>query len=153
MLKQKKRIVNIDESWLNDTSFQRKKWKEHGTTNSVLGHQVNPRISMIAAVDNLGNAFISLLQVNNNSDIVKLFISHLVDKLECQDPQFRENTVLLLDGAEYHTSQEIQEHLKRHGVDFLYTGPRSYDAAACELFWAYLKSGDINMQNLATGKK
>ena len=35
LLRSGKRILNIDETWLNETSFQRRKWKEHGTSNSV----------------------------------------------------------------------------------------------------------------------
>ena len=87
------------------------------------------------------------------AQIIKLFITHLIGVLEQDDKDFRQNSVFLLDGAEYHTSQEVQEHLRRHGVDYIYTGPRSYDAAACELFWAYLKSGNLNVNNLPTGKR
>jgi hypothetical protein len=153
LLAEGKRVINIDESWLNDTNFARKKWKAHGTTNSVLGHQVNPRISMIGAVDTEGNAYISLLQTNNNNAIIKLFLSHLVGVLDKDDKDWRKNTVLLFDGAEYHTSSEVQDHLRRLGANYLFTGPRSYDAATCEPFWAYLKSRDLNLTNLATGKK
>ena len=61
LLDMKRRIINIDESWLNDTMQKRKKWREHGSTNSVCGHQVNPRISLIGGIDTLGNVYISAL--------------------------------------------------------------------------------------------
>jgi hypothetical protein len=35
----------------------------------------------------------------------------------------------------------------------MYTGPYSYDVCPCELFFALLKSTDINPRQLATGKK
>jgi hypothetical protein len=33
-MKTKKRIINVDETWLGDTQFIRSKWRQHGTTNS-----------------------------------------------------------------------------------------------------------------------
>ena len=49
LLNKRKRILNIDETWLNNTNFIRKKWRQHGTTNSVKINSVNPRISLILA--------------------------------------------------------------------------------------------------------
>ena len=34
LLQSGKRIINIDETWLNDTNFVRKKWRKRGTSNS-----------------------------------------------------------------------------------------------------------------------
>ena len=61
--------------------------------------------------------------------------------------------MLLLDGAKYHIIQETQDHLRRLGVEVIYTGPHSYSTAPCELFFATLKSGDLNPLDLPTGKK
>ena len=60
LLGQGKRILNVDETWINETSFQRRKWREHGSTNSVVGHQMNPRILMITALDTKGEVYVSL---------------------------------------------------------------------------------------------
>jgi len=35
----------------------------------------------------------------------------------------------------------------------MFSGPYSYDIAPCELFFALLKSSDINIHQVATGKK
>jgi hypothetical protein len=35
LLKEGKRILNIDETWIAETDFRRRKWQEKGTTNSV----------------------------------------------------------------------------------------------------------------------
>lgn len=45
-------IINIDETWIAQTDFRRRKWKAAGTTNSMENPLINPRISMIAAVSN-----------------------------------------------------------------------------------------------------
>ena len=74
-------MLNLDETWINDTSHQRKKWREHGTTNSVLSHIVNPRLSVIAALDNYGDVYMAITQVNTNDKVMAMFISHLAQKL------------------------------------------------------------------------
>ena len=89
LLVQKKRILNIDESWLNDCQFQQKKWREHGTTNSLPGQQVNPRISLIAGIDTEGESYIAMLQVNNDIEIVKMFLTSIAFKLDQERPQWR----------------------------------------------------------------
>ena len=67
LLRDQMRIINIDETWINNTMFRRKKWREHGSTNSVPGHQVNPRISLIGGIDTSGNVYLSALQHNTDN--------------------------------------------------------------------------------------
>ena len=47
-------IINVDETWLGMTDFRRRKWRQHGSYNSVPKLQVVPRISMILGIDNHG---------------------------------------------------------------------------------------------------
>jgi hypothetical protein len=42
--------------------------------------------------------------VNTNSEVFSIFLERLAGKLTEQRPGWREDTVLLLDGARYHTS-------------------------------------------------
>jgi hypothetical protein len=44
-------IVNVDETWINETDFRSKKWRKRGTANSVPSKSLSLRISMIAALD------------------------------------------------------------------------------------------------------
>jgi len=147
------RILNEDESWLSDTMFIRRKWREHGSTNSVVGNAVSPRISVILGFDSHGDVYLSLTQVNTNEDVMCLYLSHLVECLDAQRPDWRTDTILLLDGAGYHKSTLVRTHLKNIGMPVIYTGPRSYDAAPCELFFSQLKVGELNPNRLPTGKK
>ena len=108
---------------------------------------------MIAAVDTEGDAYVSLTQVNTDTNVMRLYLTQLAIELERDRPNFRKETILLLDGASYHKNKEIQDHLRRLGLQVIYTGPHSYDASPCELFFAALKSGDLNPDDLPTGKK
>ena len=60
LLEQGYRILNIDETWLNDSNFVRKKWKVPGTTNSMEESVIAPRISVIGAIDTEGDVYVSL---------------------------------------------------------------------------------------------
>ena len=49
--------------------------------------------------------------------------------------------VLLLDGAPYHTGNDLKRWLAALGVRVIYSGPYSFDAAPCEKVFAFLKRG------------
>lgn len=57
-------IVNVDETWIGQTDFRRRKWRVPGTTNSMENFLINPRVSMIAAVSSVGELYFSLPQDN-----------------------------------------------------------------------------------------
>ena len=77
LLHQGKRIINVDESWLNETSFLRRKWRLHGSTNSAAGKQVQPRISVIVAFDSHGEVHLTLTQVNTDNQVMALYLTWL----------------------------------------------------------------------------
>lgn len=101
-------IVNVDESWLNQTDFRNRKWRVRGATNSVKRMQLSARISVIAALSTNGDLFLSLTQVNTDSTMISMFLYHLSSKLGALDPHWRKSTVFLLDGAAYHRSSDTQ---------------------------------------------
>ncbi len=76
----------------------------------------------------------------------------LVSKLDEERPGWRKNTCLLLDNAPYHTSPATLGVMEKLKIPVLFTGPHSYDASPCELFFAHFKKADINPNRLATGK-
>ena len=57
ILKNKKRIINIDESWVSLTDFRRFIWAPKHTPHSLPKKTVQPRISMIMALDNFGEVY------------------------------------------------------------------------------------------------
>ena len=52
-------------------------WNYKVHSNSVHEKKINPRISLIGAVDTEGDIYISILHSNTDSEIYKLFLSKL----------------------------------------------------------------------------
>ena len=75
------RIINIDETWLNQTDFRRMKWRQRNSTNSIPLRGIAPRISMIAAIDTGGRVYFALTQVNTDANVFALFLKSLFEKL------------------------------------------------------------------------
>ena len=99
LLKQGYRFINADESWASELQYQRMKWRAPGTTNSVPVKQVQPRISIIAALDMSGQILCSLSHSNTTSNTMSLYIKGLVRCLDKQDVKWRDRTILLIDGT------------------------------------------------------
>ena len=51
----------MDETWLGMSDFRRTKWRPPDSTNSVLKLEIRLRVTMIAAIDNYGKIYMSLL--------------------------------------------------------------------------------------------
>ena len=66
--------LNIDETWLGMCDFRRQKWRAPDTTNSVPAFSMAPRVTMITAVDTLGNVYFALSQTNSNNELFGIFI-------------------------------------------------------------------------------
>ena len=64
-------------------------------------HQVTPRISLLMAISTDGKLYAALTQVNTDHKVFCLFMSQLVKKLSKEDPDWRTNTLILMDGARY----------------------------------------------------
>ena len=153
LLEQGFRIVNVDESWINEVDFQRRKWHSKTETNSLPRKSVHPRLSLIAALDNRGSLYMALTTINTTSEVVCLFVKQLVDALELEDPDFREKTVFQFDGATYHRSAETRNFLANMGVKTMISGPYGYDLASVEMLFAAIKSTNLNPDLIRTGKK
>ena len=80
------------------------------------------------------------------------FLCRLATVLTQEDPQWRKNTCLLIDGARYHRSSETRKALKQLGASFIISSPYSYDAAPVELYFSYFKREQVNPDQLSTGK-
>ena len=84
---------------------------------------------------------------------MELFFRQLVRRLDNQRPEWRKNSVIMLDNATYHTSPVILKVFALLEVPVLFTGPHSYQASPVELFFAAFKAADINPRRVATGKR
>ena len=116
-------------------------------------HKVNPRTSILMAIGTNGEVYCSLTQVNTDSRVFCLFLSSLARKLTKEDRNWRDNTVILCDGARYQTSSESLTHMKALGFQACISAPYSYSTAPIEYAFGFLKSIDLNPKRLKTGKK
>ena len=66
LLEKGTRILNIDESWLNDTNFTRKMWCPPQSPATVQTKPISYRIALIAALDTEGCIYYSLTQSNTD---------------------------------------------------------------------------------------
>jgi len=82
-----------------------------------------------------------------------LYLSKLASLLTSENKDWRKNTVLLLDGASYHKSDETRTFFGNLGVKVILSAPYSYASAPIELFFAYFKQTNFNTAYLPVGKK
>ena len=153
LLEQGHRIVNVDETWLNESSFVRRVWADRRKAGNATLLTLTPRISMIGALDSEGKVWFSLTQATTDSDVMAAFLKQLARTLDVEEPGWRENTVLLFDNATYHASNETMSVIRRLGLQVLFTGPYGYDASPMELLFSQLKQGELNPERLPTGKR
>jgi len=108
---------------------------------------------MFIGLDTNGKTYLTLLQSNTNNKVMDIYLRQLVLKLDGEDKNWRSNTVFLLDGAPYHTSDSTLELMEGLRLPVLFTGPHSYDAVPAELLFAAFKSDDVNPSKLPQGKR
>ena len=82
-----------------------------------------------------------------------IYFRALVKKLDSERPLWRNDTVLILDNAPNHNSKSTMRIYKELDIPVLFTGPHSYAAVPCELWFAAFKSGDFNPQKFPTTKR
>ena len=152
LLKNKKIILNIDESWISQMDYRRMKWCAPGSTNSVPTKQVQPRISLIVAIDSVGHMYASFTQVNTDSKIMGLYIRELAKLLDAEMPGWRAYLVWSHDGARYFNCSAIKAVLKSLNVPTMVSAPHSYNVAPSELVFASVKAVNLNLERLPTGK-
>ena len=93
-----KKVITIDESWLEYSDGTTMVWSKKNQPNSVPSLLIQPRISIIVALSTEGEVYISIAQHNNNSSMMGMFIRHLVNKLNKERKNWRENTIWIWDG-------------------------------------------------------
>jgi hypothetical protein len=108
---------------------------------------------MIVGIDTLGNVYCSLTQSNSNASVMAVFFTELVKKLDRQRANWRNDTIILLDNAPYHTAETTMKLLERLRIPVMFLGPHSYNIAPCEIFFAKFKSVNINPGRMPMGRR
>ena len=108
---------------------------------------------MIAAIDTDGRVYASLSHANTDSDTLFLFVYWLVKQLDQETPDWRNNTVFLMDGAAYHRSEKARKYFASLKLEVIYTGPYSAPSSPIELLFGAMKRGNLNPNGVRTGKR
>ena len=104
-------------------------------------------------MDTDGQVWFALTQANTDSDVLLLFFRDLIEKLDHGTPDWRDDTVFLLDGARYHTSAEMIAYFEQLRVQVMFTAPYSYESSPVERLFSALKLGELNQERGPTGKR
>ena len=150
---QDKVVINIDETWIGQTDFKRRKWGKRGSNNSYPVKNLQPRLSLILALDSTGTIYYSITQYNTDSYMMEIFFEQLTIRLDQDRPGWRKNSVVLIDNAPYHSSNQSMRMFQQLKIPLMFLAPYSFDVAPCELFFAWFKRVDINPDGIAVGKK
>ena len=102
LMESRRRIINVDESWLNQTRFNRKLWVPADAPGSSTDKQVQPRISVLVALDTEGRIWCALTQANTDADVMTTFLRYLTRQLDHESPGWQQNSTILLDNAAWH---------------------------------------------------
>jgi hypothetical protein len=153
LLKKKTRFISIDETWVDASDYRRRSWQMRDNPNNPSQRKVNPRVTLIVALDTDANLYCSLLQFNSNSETMCVFMKEFVARLDFEDKNWRSNTVIIWDGAGYHTSNEMMELLEVLRVPVMRLGPYGYLMQPTELVFQSLKSVKLIDRDQALGKK
>ena len=152
IIKKKPRIINVDESALVYLDFSRRIWATKGSSHGIKVPAVQPRLSLIMAIDNHGVIYGSMTSVNTDATMMGLYMRELVKKLDQEDENWRRSTVILHDGAAYVRSSAFIAVLKKLHVPWMMSSPHSYNISWVELLFGAIKTGVLNPSEQPTGK-
>ena len=107
---------------------------------------------MMVAVDNFGDAYVSLLQTNNNQYSFAEFVRELVKMLDSDRPGWRDDTIWLVDGAKMHTTELVKQIYQKLKVPIMVAPPYSWNLVATETWHSLFKSGELNPTGMAMTK-
>ena len=111
-----------------------------------------PRVTVLAAIDNHGDAYFSLLQSNNNQYTYAEFIRELAQRLDKERPGWRVDTIWLVDGAKMHTTEMVKEIYTKLKVQIIVAPPYSWNLMAPEKWHALFKTNELNPTGKALTK-
>ena len=52
-----KRVINVDESWVSETNYNRRMWCPTNAPFTITDKFMSPRLALIAALDTDGNVY------------------------------------------------------------------------------------------------
>ena len=99
---------------------------------------------MIAAITSKGRVFSSINQGKNTTTTFAHFLVRLCRELEQRDRDWRSKSVILLDNASIHRSREAFRYYEAIQIPVMFLAPYSFEMAAVERLFAFIKNRDLN---------
>ena len=107
-----RRVLCVDESWISETEYSRRMWCTNNSNGTVTQKAVNPRLSVLSAIDTDGRIYFALSHALTDSFTMSLFMVDLLQKYDVDVPGWRTDTVVLLDNAAWHKNDFCYEVLQ-----------------------------------------
>ena len=80
-------------------------------------------LSIIAAVSSLGKFMFTINSGKNNSNTFMLFLIKLSNYSDDTKPNWRQNTIIMIDNAPYHRSKFIMSKYELLKIPIMFLGP------------------------------
>ena len=142
----------VDETWIAETSNLHQGYQDPKNKESYRISVIQPRITIIAAIDNFGNSYLSLLQSNNNQYTWAEFITELCQTLDAEDKSWRTNCILLVDGMKAHSTETVKQVYQKLKIPMIMPPPYSWRLVGTEKWHALFKTGELNPHHMAMSK-
>ena len=153
MLKSGKRVLNFDESVLHMTVGRRYSWCSRGKPNlRILGKEL-AGLSVLLAVSSEGELYLQYLDGTNTEVTVASFFLDLVETLDKQDPDWRGQTMIVLDNCSSHKTRLVRAVFEKLRVPTMYSAPASYAALPIELLFGAIKTAKLPALSTADDAK
>ena len=128
-------IVYIDESGLDERL--KSEWARAPRGEKIhddIPGKKSKRINVVAGL--LNNKIIAPLmyEFNTNSEFFNTWIE------QCLLPELPQNSVLVMDNAQFHKSEKTREIIEKNGHQLLFLPAYSPDFNPIEKYWAIIKS-------------
>jgi transposase len=99
---------------------------------------------MIAAITSKGRVFFTINRGKNTATTFTLFLLKVCQHLDTQDEHWRGKTTILLDNAPIHKSGEALRYQEKLGLSVMFLAPYSFEMAAVEKLFSFVKNRDLN---------
>jgi transposase len=130
-------LVYIDEVGINDNIVVQYGWSEKGSKSYAeqSGFR-SERVSIIAGYDYSNKQLVAPFEFKGhlNADLFYGWFEQVL----C--PVLVPGSIIIMDNASFHKSDEIKELAKVHGCELIFLPPYSPDLNPIEKFWAWFKA-------------
>ena len=110
-------------------------------------------MNVLAAVDSLGNAYISVVQKLGTQEVFSMFLHSLCCLLSREEGGMSKDIIVLLDNATIHRTKLVKSVMSQWGLKVVFSSPYSPSGSPVERFFGQLKKGELMKVNKNVGKK